>query len=315
MDPKRLADGLLESPAALRVLFEEAVPFRHLTFEQFFEPALLERLIADFPAFEQGSSRNEMGAAGGKSHRTDVAAISPAYAEIDALMRSSELLGLLSAATGIPDLLYDPDYVGGGTHENLSGQDLDPHIDFNFHPTRGWHRRLNLIVFLNREWEESWGGVLELHSDPRVPERDRVARVLPRANRAVLFETTEGSWHGFRAVRAPAGVSRRSLAVYFYTHERPREETAPSHSTVYRQRGLPERLTPGHTLTADDLAEVQALLARRDAQIEFLYDREKRMQSDFDAARLAVESSLSFRLGRVLTGPLRALRGLLEPRR
>src|SRR5439155_21312235 len=135
--------------------------------------------------------------------------------------RSSAFAEWVSEVTGIPGVLYDPEYVGGGTHENRAGQDLDPHVDFNFHPRRGWHRRLNLIVYLNHEWHEAWGGTLELHSDPWLPpEENRVKRILPLANRAVLFETSERSWHGFERLTAPPGraeLSRKSLAIYLYT--------------------------------------------------------------------------------------------------
>jgi hypothetical protein len=202
-------------------------------------------------------------------------------------------------------LLYDPAYVGGGTHENLDGQDLDLHVDFNFHPSKGWHRRLNLIVFLNRQWEASWGGCLELHRDPWDASRNEIVSVVPVLNRAVIFETTEASWHGFRKITVPsADVSRRSLAVYFYTKTRPAEEAAAPHATVYVPQGLPEWFAPGHVLTAEDVHDLQVMTERRNAQIRFLYEREL----EFSEALVEMRDSLSFRAGRMLTAPLRWVR-------
>jgi hypothetical protein len=203
--------------------------------------------------------------------------LGPGFKRFDALVRSPALLDLVGKLTGIPGLLYDPEYYGGGTHENLHGQELDSHVDFNYHPTRRWHRRLNLIIYLNHEWHEAWGGSIDLHTNPWDPEHDVVQSVLPLFNRCVLFETSERSWHGFRKIALPEdkrALSRRSVALYFYTRERPPAETFPAHATFYVHRPLPEHLRAGHTLTDADVAELKTLFARRDGWIKFLYQRE-----------------------------------------
>ena len=306
-----LDSGLQRNSDDLRKRFETAEPFRHVTLDQFLDPKFCGELMGGFPGFDATRALNERGEIGRKAVRPDVADIGPAYARFDRLMRSRKFLGLMSQVTGIPNLLYDPEYVGGGTHENLDGQELDSHVDFNFHPKRHWHRRLNLIVFLNREWDASWGGCLELLRDPLAPVVENRVTVVPLANHAVLFETTERSWHGFRKIGLPAdnrGWSRRSIAVYFYTKERPAEETATSHATIYFQRPLPDRIRAGYTLTEGDVEELRNLLERRDTQMKFLYDRERR----FSTLISSLTQSASFRAGRALTWPARLVRGVVK---
>lgn len=253
--------------------FAAADPFPHLVIDDFLAPGFAERLLAEFPAFEQGNFVGDDGQPGGKSTSDKVRQLGPAFRELDDAIQSPEFLQTLSRLTGIEGLIYDPWYLGGGTHENRSGMSLDPHVDFNFHPSERWHRRLNLIVYLNPEWEPQWGGCFELFRDPHASPQPDVT-IPPAFNRCVLFETSERSWHGFDMIQLPperAGLTRRSIALYFYTKDRPVEEIAERHTTYYVNRQLPERFAEGRVLDPGDVAEVQGLLAQRDAHIRMLY--------------------------------------------
>ena len=278
--------------------FARRVPFRHVVIDGFLASGFAGRLLEEFPAFDRGNARNEAGELGSKSTVERIRELGAAYAELDDLIQSQEFLGLIGRLTGIDDLLYDPWYFGGGTHENRAGQDLDPHVDFNRHPIENWHRRLNLIVYLNPEWEDTWGGSLELHTDPRSPA-NRIELVTPLFNRCVIFETTETSWHGFSRIAPPAdrqAASRRSIALYFYTRERPAEELADTHSTIYVDRPLPEHFKPGSVLTEADIEELRILLARRDQHNQRLYRDITRLTAELEQARGALNAG---RLGRL----------------
>lgn len=272
---------------ALATAFRTARPFRHVVVDDFLDAAFAERLLAEFPAFDPARAIDENGAVGNKAVHEGLRALGPSYAAFDDMARSDAFLALVSTITGIPGLLHDPLYIGGGTHENRDRQGLDAHVDFNRHPANHTHRRLNLIVYLNHDWPDAWGGVLELHRDPRAPD-DEVVHVAPRFNRAVIFETTEHSWHGFSTIRLPQGQrdrSRRSIALYYYSRERPAEELAPTHSTIYVERPLPGRFVPGLALQDDDVQELHALLGSRDQHIERLYRQ-------LQAAEAKVEATL-----------------------
>lgn len=253
--------------------FAEARPFRYVVIENFFDAAFAQALLAEFPAFERGNRIGDDGREGGKSTVERIKALGPAFHALDATIQTPGFLGLIGKICGIDDLLYDPFYLGGGTHENRDGQALQAHVDFNYHPSERWHRRLNLIVYLNPEWDSAWGGNLELWRDP-YQDADPLARIVPAMNRCVIFETTESSWHGFDKIALPpdrTGHSRKSVALYFYSRQRPTQETAGKHTTHYVNRQLPEHLTEGHTLTRADVETLRELIAHRDNQMQRLY--------------------------------------------
>ena len=278
--------------------FSERDPFRHVVIDDFLTADYCAQLLGEFPPFERGNARNEAGELGAKSTVEKIRELGPAYSALDDLIQTRAFLDLIGRITGIPGLLYDPWYFGGGTHENRAGQDLDAHVDFNRHPLERWHRRLNLIVYLNREWDDAWGGSLELHSDPRAAD-DRITLITPLYNRAVIFETTEWSWHGFSRMVLPqdkSAISRKSIALYFYTTDRPQEELADTHSTIYVDRPLPERFQPGLSLSAADVAELRTLLARRDQHNQRLYRDTQSLTAQLEQAQAALHSG---RLGRL----------------
>lgn len=272
-----VAPAALAIPDATR--FSTASPFPHIVIDDFLAAAFAAQLLEAFPPFDRGNAVGDGGQRGGKSTFEPIAKLGGAYARLDALIRSTAWLDWLARVTGVPQLLYDPYYLGGGTHENRGGQRLDPHVDFNYHPSERWHRRLNLIVYLNREWPAEWGGALQLYRDP-ARDTEPTVSIAPAFNRCVIFETSERSWHGFDPLAVPADrpdASRKSIALYFYTATRPVAETAGKHSTIYVKRPLPARFAAGMTLTPSDVDELCALLADRDTHIRRQYEEIARL--------------------------------------
>ena len=316
-----IVTSIRENAEELRHRFSSASPFPHLVLDEFLEPDLLGRLYDEFPSFDEQRAANELGHIRGKAVQEQISAISPAYRELHRVIQTPEFLQAISEITGIDDLLFDPEYFGGGTHENLTGQGLHYHVDFNYHPIRKWHRRLNLIIFLNHDWQREWGGSLQLHRNAWLDEGNADVEVLPEYGRAIIFETSERSWHGFERITvAPDGscLSRRSIALYFYSETRPNDEVTAEHGTYYVGRPLPNWLVEGATISKAQLDYLEEENSLQRDWISYLYDREVRWSTDFgrlneelerERERVhALERSRAYRLGRLLTAPLRVFR-------
>ena len=156
------------------------------------------------------------------------------YRELLYQMNSSTFLRFLETLTGIPHLIPDPHFVGGGMHQSVRGGRLAIHADFNRHPEWQLDRRLNLLLYLNTDWDETWGGQLELW-DQRMTACAKA--IAPVFNRMVIFSTTRTAYHGHpHPLACPEGVSRKSLALYYYSNGGPAGEPSKRHSTLYRMR-------------------------------------------------------------------------------
>jgi hypothetical protein len=272
--------------------FQQAKPFRHVAIDDFLLSDRCESLLRDFPAFDEKSATNEHGLIGRKAVVERVSGISPSYKAFYEYINSPAFLDAMSRLTGIHDLIADKTLFGGGTHDNLDGQRLNVHVDFNIDVRNMLHRRINLLLYLNKEWEEAWGGAIELHSDPHNVAVDEVASFLPLFNRAVIFETNEYSWHGFERITLPADrqhLSRKSFSIYLYTKDRPADEVVAPHTTFYVPQPLPANLRVGHTLTEQDMLELNIRTQGRDGLLamyqKLLVEKEQHLRNFMNQSR------------------------------
>ena len=157
-------------------------------------------------------------------------------------MNSASFIQFLENLTGIDGIIPDPYYRGGGIHQIVKGGKLDVHIDFNRHQKLQLERRLNVLIYLNQNWEESYGGHFELWKGHQNKNGQHILetcenRILPVFNRFVVFNTSEISYHGHPdTLTCPEGWTRKSLATYYYTVDRPESEKVPAHSTTFIKR-------------------------------------------------------------------------------
>ena len=227
---------LLSSGREAHVTYTTAEPYPHISMDNFWDAGVLSRVAAEFP--ELGGKEdlrfndpNQQKLASRGEYR-----FGPVTRELVHFLNSQPFLEFLSALTGINGLIPDPYFSGGGLHEIRRGGFLKIHADFNKHPDLHLDRRINLLIYLNENWEEAYGGHLELWDrDMKQCER----KILPVFNRMVIFNTTDLSYHGHPDVlTCPADRSRRSLALYYYTNGRPRGEVGNDNriTTHFRPR-------------------------------------------------------------------------------
>lgn len=228
-------DLLVPVAEAHRQDFARAEPFPHVVIDGLFPEDLLQRVVAEFPEpfartdwirFDRSTSV--------KLAMPHDWTLGPATRHLLNQFNTAAFVDFLEHLTGVDGLLPDPHYEGGGLHQIERGGYLKVHADFNRHERLDLDRRLNALLYLNQGWRDEWGGQLELW-DPAVTRCMR--RISPLRNRLVVFATTDRSYHGHpEPLLCPAGTTRRSLALYYYTNGRPDHERSPAHNTLYRAR-------------------------------------------------------------------------------
>ena len=200
--------------------YRSADPFPHAAFDGLIDDELLERVVAEFPSDD--SNEWELRELEAKSKSKQIAGpqqrIGPYTRQLFGLLSSPRFLRFVEELTGIRGLIPDPYLHGGGLHEIKSGGYLELHSDFNWHGHLHMYRRLNLLLYLNKDWKEEYEGALELW-DSRL---EKSVKYYPLWNRLVIQHVTADAMHGFPArIQCPDTMSRKSLAMWYYTAELP----------------------------------------------------------------------------------------------
>lgn len=215
--------------------YSENQPYPHVFLDEFLDPQIAHAIAAEFPApttdaWVQYKHHNE-----NKLGLNKRALFPPLLGEVVDELNSAEFVAWLSELTGIPGLVPDHSLEGGGLHQSSRGGFLNVHTDFTMHHYhKHWRRRVNLILYLNEGWREEWGGSIELWDRQM---KSCGAKHPPIFNHALIFNTDEGSFHGFpEPLACPDNVSRKSVALYYYTIE----QNGKTHARSTNYRGRPE---------------------------------------------------------------------------
>jgi Rps23 Pro-64 3,4-dihydroxylase Tpa1-like proline 4-hydroxylase len=167
-------------------------------------------------------------------------------------LNSDITLRFLEKLTGVKNLIPDPTFTGGGYHKIKAGGKLAIHADYNIHPHTKLHRRINLLVYLNPNWIEEWGGNLELWNKNLTEKTHAIA---PMFNRAVIFNITDDAYHGHpEPLSCPDNQARYSMALYYFTEDRPEEEKNSEHSALWFYPEQENKTTSSESL--DDIFEL-----------------------------------------------------------
>lgn len=213
--------------------YRSAEPFPHIVIDDFVNDHFLRKVVEEVQANAAVKWESMDDALQQKFSNPDMRQMGPHTRALINFMNGQEVLGFLETLTGISGLIPDWQLAGGGVHALREGGFLNVHADFNYHRHLKLDRRINLLLYLNDGWQAGWGGQLELW-DSRMQACRR--NIVPEFNRCVIFNTTDASFHGNPSpVHAPDGRTRLSLAFYYYTNGRPREELSAAHFTVFRK--------------------------------------------------------------------------------
>lgn len=221
----------------VRSRYQSAQPFPFFVIDNFLSEDFAQEVLDAYPTYDQARQMGgiEFAAVNErlKIQITDSGSFPSPVKRLSDALSSRDFLQKMEYITGIPRLLADPAFNGGGMHLSGPGGRLDVHVDFNLLNGGKLHRRLNILVYLNRTWDKAWGGEIELW-DREV--KNCAHSLAPLFNRCVVFETSDISFHGVRPITCPVGNVRRSFAAYYYTEEAPAAWDGRSHSTIFRAR-------------------------------------------------------------------------------
>jgi Rps23 Pro-64 3,4-dihydroxylase Tpa1-like proline 4-hydroxylase len=218
--------------ASTRMDFQSKKPFRYTIIENFFHEEYVERIYNSYPTITNGAWDGTTYIDQKNKFQKNTFPDGSLFNEVFTELNSPAFLEWLEKVTGIDGLLGDEELFGGGLHQSIRGAFLNVHVDYNIHPKTKYHRMLNVLVYMNKDWKDDYEGHLELWDLNTT--KTLLEKISPSFNRCVIFETNEISYHGHpKPLMVPAEMNRKSLATYYYTKTDPQARAVEAHNTIY----------------------------------------------------------------------------------
>lgn len=211
--------------------YNAAQPFPHIVLHDFLDQDVLDLCLREFPSVPDRSAGYQRSQENLK-FEFKPETLSPPLRSLFYSFNSIPFVGFIENLTGIKGLIPDPHFAGAGFHQVSDGGHLDIHADFNFHAAMGLERRINVLIYLNKDWREEYGGCFEIW-DRKMARCCK--RVVPEFNTCVVFNTSSTSFHGNPVrVNHPRQQPRRAIALYYYTATWDNQRRA--HTTQFKVR-------------------------------------------------------------------------------
>ena len=220
----------------IKKIYKNGSPFDHVILDNFWNKKFVKKLEKEVTNFNKDKNYKLItynNAIEKKITCNEYDKFPPNVYRAFCYLNSDSFLKFIQKITGIKNLIKDVGLHGGCLHIHQNRGKLNIHKDYSIHPKLKKERRLNLIVYMTKNWKEKWGGNLELWSHDKKKNKplNLVKEIKNKFNRAILFDTSQNSWHGLpTAIKLPKGVRRQSMAIYYLCE--------PRLKTVNRQRAL-----------------------------------------------------------------------------
>ena len=208
---------LEESLEDLKTQYNNSKPFPYIVIDNFCDPKIVNDIDSlPNPSKEKINKSRDYVFAKNKFEKSDFKSFSNNFEMLYKDMTSARFNNLISEIMG-KKVFVDPDFYGGGLHQGGEGSFLDMHVDFNLHPQNStWVRELNILLYLNKDWQKEYGGELEIEN---LNNRGEIHKIEPVLNRCVIMLTKDFTLHGYKKISFPKGEYRRSIAAYAYSKD------------------------------------------------------------------------------------------------
>ena len=200
-----------------KVAWESSNPFSHIIIDNFLVPEVITSIVNEFPSFDSHSWDLYDNPLESKRTLNHYDRFGIETYRLFCYLNSRQFIEKLEILTKC-DLYADFGLNGGGLHSHKRGGKLNIHLDYSIHPKLKQERRVNILIYVTPDWQESWGGSLGFweHDKTKHAPGKLIKEIAPLFNRAVIFDTTQHSWHGLPdLINCPPSVTRNSLAIYY----------------------------------------------------------------------------------------------------